>query len=417
MIFKPLRDFVRNLPALLLAFALAVAVWISAVTASDPTQERIYPRLVQIETVGLDPNLVVTKNLAQQVSLTISAPSSIWERIINEQIPVRAVADLTGLAPGEHAVPIQIQIGIRPAAIRTYSPRTLQITLEELVSRRFAVTVLQRGELGVGYQSGKPVVTPEQVLVSGPKSAVDRVAEVRLAVDLNRATESIQRLISLQAVDNGGSAVSDVSISPNQVDLDLGITQRGGYRNVVVKVVLKGQVVDGYRVTNISVFPPAVTVFSTDPQLVEDLPGYVETAAMDLNGVKDDVDVRLPLSLPPGVQVVGDQTVAVQVGVASIEGSLTLNNMQVEVIGLEPGYIGKVSPAGVDVFLTGPVPLLSSLSTKDLRVVVDLTGEKPGTYQRVPRVEILVDDITVQSILPGSVEIVVEKGSAGTRTP
>lgn len=417
MIFKPLRDFVRNLPALLLAFALAVAVWISAVTASDPTQERIYPRLVQIETVGLDPNLVVTKNLAQQVSLTISAPSSIWERIINEQIPVRAVADLTGLAPGEHAVPIQIQIGIRPAAIRTYSPRTLQITLEELVSRRFAVTVLQRGELGVGYQSGKPVVTPEQVVVSGPKSAVDRVAEVRLAVDLNRATESIQRLISLQAVDNGGSAVSDVSISPNQVDLDLGITQRGGYRNVVVKVVLKGQVVDGYRVTNISVFPPAVTVFSTDPQLVEDLPGYVETAAMDLNGVKDDVDVRLPLSLPPGVQVVGDQTVAVQVGVASIEGSLTLNNMQVEVIGLEPGYIGKVSPAGVDVFLTGPVPLLSSLSTKDLRVVVDLTGEKPGTYQRVPRVEILVDDITVQSILPGSVEIVVEKGSAGTRTP
>ena len=417
MIFKPLRDFVRNLPALLLAFALAVAVWISAVTASDPTQERIYPRLVQIETVGLDPNLVVTKNLAQQVSLTISAPSSIWERIINEQIPVRAVADLTGLAPGEHAVPIQIQIGIRPAAIRTYSPRTLQITLEELVSRRFAVTVLQRGELGVGYQSGKPVVTPEQVLVSGPKSAVDRVAEVRLAVDLNRATESIQRLISLQAVDNGGSAVSDVSISPNQVDLDLGITQRGGYRNVVVKVVLKGQVVDGYRVTNISVFPPAVTVFSTDPQLVEDLPGYVETAAMDLNGVKDDVDVRLPLSLPPGVQVVGDQTVAVQVGVASIEGSLTLNNMQVEVIGLEPGYIGKVSPAGVDVLLTGPVPLLSSLSTKDLRVVVDLTGEKPGTYQRVPRVEILVDDITVQSILPGSVEIVVEKGSAGTRTP
>ncbi len=414
---KPLRNFVGNLPAFLLAFSLAVAVWISAVTASDPTQDRLYPRLIQIETVGLDPNLVVTESIAQQVSLTISAPSSIWERIVNEQIRVRAVADLTGLASGEHTVPIQIQIGIRPAVVSSYSPKSLQINLEELVSRGFPVKAVLRGELGVGYQTGDSLIDPEEVIVSGPKSAVDRVSEVRLQVDLNRATETIQRSATLQAVDKNGNTISDVSISPDQIDYKLEITQRGGYRNVVVKVVLKGQVVDGYRVTNISVFPPAVTVFSTDPQLVEDLPGYVETAALDLNGVKDDVDVGLPLTLPAGVQIVGDQTVAVQVGVASIEGSLTLNNMQVEVIGLEPGLIGKVSPSGVDVFLTGPVPLLSSLTTKDVRVVVDLTGEKIGTYQRVPRVEIAVDDITVQSILPGSVEIVVEKGTAVTQTP
>jgi hypothetical protein len=55
--------------------------------------------------------------------------------------------------------------------------------------------------------------------------------------------------------------VTGVNISPAQVSVRKAISQRGGYRNVVVKVIVDGQVARGYRVTNISVFPPAVTVF------------------------------------------------------------------------------------------------------------------------------------------------------------
>ena len=64
---------------------------------------------------------------------------------------------------------------------------------------------------------------------------------------------------------------------------------------MVVKVASTGQVASGYRLTNISVFPPTVTVFSTNPSLVDRLPGFVETSPLDLTGVKDDIDIRLPL--------------------------------------------------------------------------------------------------------------------------
>ncbi len=132
------------------------------------------------------------------------------------------------------------------------------------------------------------------------------------------------------------------------------IIQRGGYRNVVVKVDTNGNLANGYRLTNISAYPPSVTVFSADPKIVDSLPGYVETAPIILDGMKDDKDIRISLNLPQGVSVVGDQTVSVQVGVSTIESSVTLNGMRVE-CRHQPGVGGKSIPETVDLI----IPILS----------------------------------------------------------
>jgi YbbR domain-containing protein len=119
--------------------------------------------------------------------------------------------------------------------------------------------------------------------------------------------------------------VEGVTIPPEQVTLTQPITRLGGYRNVVVKVITTGQPALGYRLTNVSVSPPTISVFSNNPQLVESLPGFVETNPLDLTGVKDDVEGACRSTCPTGVSVVGEQKVAVQVGVAAIEDSITLS--------------------------------------------------------------------------------------------
>lgn len=406
-----LRSFVKNLPTLLLALALALAAWISAVTAADPTQERIYPRSVPIEIVGQDPALVLTNEVPAQMTITLSAPASIWDRLQNEQNPVRAVVDLSGLEAGTHTIPVQVQVSIRPVEVVSYAPRMLTLRLEKLASRTLPIRLVQRGELAIGYEAEMPKLNQTSATVSGPESLVNQVKEARAVLDVNAAEQSINRSIALQAIDAKEMVVDGVTVSPEQVAVSLTITQRGGYRNVVVKVVVKGQVASGYRVTNISVFPPAVTVYSSDPKLVDELPGYVETAALELSNAREDLDVFLQLNLPPAVSVVGDQTVEVQVGVEAIEGSLTLADMPVEVVGLAPGLVASTSPERVDVILAGPLPLLDSLTARDVRVLVDMTDETVGTYQRVPRVELSIPELSVESILPGSVEIVIGRGT------
>jgi YbbR domain-containing protein len=402
-----LRSFVKFLPSLLLAFVLALAVWISAVTASDPIIDQRYTRSITIEIVGQDPGLVITTNIPTQVTVKLSAPQSIWNTLINEQSPVRATIDLSGLGSGTHTVPVDIRVSLRPVQITDQSPTTISVALEPMASKTLPIRIVPLGEPAIGFQADAPTLSQGTATVSGAQSLVNRVQNVRVVLDLSQIRENVSRSLTLEAVDANDQVVSGVTVSPEQITVTQSVTNRGGYRNVVVKVATTGQIASGYRLTNISVFPPAITVFSTNPQIVDNLPGYVETASLDLTGAKNDLDVRLPLDLLPGVSVVGDQTVSVQVGIAAIESSLTLSAMQVEVIGLAPGQKAKISPETVDVILSGPLPLLDGLKKDDVRVVVEMNGEDAGTYQRIPRVELKITELRVESILPGTVEVTI----------
>ncbi len=391
-----LRALMKYIPSLILAFALAVAVWISAVTASDPNEERVYARQLTIEIIGQDPGLVIMESNLTPVSLTLSAPRSVHERILAEQVSVRAMLDLSGLAAGSHAVPVQIQVGIRPVGIVSYTPRNITLRLEKLARNSLPVRLVKQGEVAVGFEAGTPTLSETQITITGPESIVNRVTEIRASLDLSQINESFTRSLPLQAIDSSGQVVTGLTLIPERITVTEIITQRGGYRNVVVKVTPTGKIANGYRLTNITVSPPAVTVFSTDPKLVSDLPGFVETDPLILSGVKDDFDIRLPLSLPAGISVVGEQTVLVQVSVATIEGSVTLSNIKVEVTGLPVGLAGRTSPETVDVILSGPLPILETLKPENLRVYIDMTDQRLGTYQRSPKIELRISGVIVE---------------------
>jgi YbbR domain-containing protein len=417
MIWGWLRRAWRMVPAFVTAFLLALAVWVSAVTANDPNEEAVYPRPIPITVVGKDLNLILSPEDLNSVTLTLRAPRSLWNSLINEPDAVRAVVDLTGLAPGTYAVPVQIQISLRPVRVVSYTPKTVTINLERLESREMPIKLVVNGTPAAGYNADPPQLNRSTVVVSGPQSQVQKVAEVQAVLDISGASESLTRTLALQALDANGNPVSGLTLVPDRITASVSIRQRFGYRNVVVKVVLQGQVASGYRLTNIAVFPPVITVFSEDPQSVTDLPGYIETVPVNIANAKDDLDVLVPLNLPPGISVVGDQTqVLVRVGVAAIESSVTLPNLRVEVSGLAPGYAATVSPEALTVILSGPVALLDRLQPGDVRVIVNVQDLPPGTHQVTPMVEILLSDLRVESIQPETVEVVITRSTAATPT-
>jgi YbbR domain-containing protein len=175
-----------------------------------------------------------------------------------------------------------------------------------------------------------------------------------------------------------------------------------------------GQVANGYRLTNISVSPPTFTVFSENPELINDLPGFVETMPVDLENLEDDALISIDLNLPEGITTVKDPNVMVQVSVAAIEGSLTLT-LPVEIVGLTPDLQATLSPENVDVIIAGPLFVLDQLSEEDFKVVVDLTGLPLGIYQRSPAVESYPEQVRVQTTLPETIEVTIE--TAPTLTP
>jgi YbbR domain-containing protein len=405
VIMQLFKNLIKNIPTLLTAVLLAVAVWILAVTNIDPVERRTFGRPVEIEVVGLDPSLVITNEIPDQVSLVLSAPSSTWSSQLNATNAVRAIVDLAGLEEGTYEVPVRLQIDARPVNVESHSPDVVDIRLEQLFSRTFDINLAYPSAPAIGYNAGSPQLSAQTATVSGPASQVNRVTEVRATLDISQDIQNINRELPLVALDENGLRISSVSISPERVNVQVEITQRGGYRNLTVKVVTSGQIASGYRLTNIFANPLVVTVFSTDPEQVNNLPGFVETQPVNLSGADDDLEASIPLNLPSGVIVVGESTVRVSVSISPIEGSITLNNLPVELVGNRPEYTYEISPEQVDVILSGPLPSLETLRAGDVRVVLDLTEYLPGVYQVEPQVQLEISGILVESILPAVIEV------------
>ena len=404
-----LRRLWNNLGTLVFAFALAFAVWISAVVAGDPNQERDYPRPLPFEVRGEDPSLLLIGNLPSEILLRLSAPVSLWNQLSSQADAVIAYIDVSGLEAGEHTLPIKVESILRPLRVVQISPEEVSFVLEPRAVREFSVTSRLEGSPALGFQIDDLSIDPLKATVSGPASLVAQVEGVIVPLDVSDARESINADVALQAVDSQGNVLSGLTIEPAEASVELSLLQAGGYREVAVNVETIGQPANGFRVTNISVSPPVVTLFSTDPQIVAGLPGFVNTMPLDLTNAVENLQTPLALSLPVGVIVVGEeQNVAVEIGIAPIESSVVLT-FQVEVIGLANGYEAKLSPQSVSVVISGPLSVLQSLGPDDVRLFVRVTGLPAGTHLLEPLAEILPPEVQLLSITPSSIEVVIQR--------
>lgn len=399
--------FVKYIPTFLLALVLAILVWMLAVTAGDPNEERIYSGAIPIEVVGMDENLILVSMNPMTTTVELSAPHSIWNELNRNSSLISAQIDLEGLGVGDHYLTTEVNIDISPVRIGTIFQRTVKLTLDSYLEKPLPIKLESIGTPATGFELETSSLSDTEVLIKGPSTQVQQVDHVSAMLDIDGISQTFIRTLPIRAFDVDGRMVDNIVLEPAEITVTQPVTQMGGFRNLVVKVVVSGQLAEGYRMSNVSSYPAVVTVFSMNPKLVEDLPGYVETEPLDITGTKDDLDVFLSLSLPLGVSVVGENLVQVQVGIAAIESSLTLNNMKVELIGVGDNLEATVSPEVVDVILSGPLPDLESLRGTDVNVFIDMTDVEEGVYQRVPQVEVLIEGLRVESVLPESVEVII----------
>lgn len=412
-----MRLFAKNIRTFLLALVLGVSVWVSAVSAADPNEVRAYPNPVPIEVVGQDPSLVRTSEVPASLSVTLRAPRSVWESLIARENAVRAILDLHGLSTGEHTVEIQVLIDMRPYQLVQADPSTVTVVLESLAKKTFPLALSLSGQPAAGYEAGEAATELDEVTISGPESLVEQATRARVSVSLDAKRESIDESVPLQILDGQNKVLQGLTINPEAVRVNVPISPQAGYRDVAVKVVVQGQVAPGYRLENIRVFPPVVTVSSSNPELVNQLPGVVNTQPLDLQDRKENINTRLALNLPAEITIEGGPTVQVQVSISPIQTSITLLNQPINVNRLSEGLAAQVFPQTVDVIVSGPLPVLDALTSEDITVSVDATGLEIGSYQLTPEVSVSVENVLVESILPGGVEVVISVPSTPTPTP
>jgi len=391
----------------ILAIVLAVLVWIIASKEADPTVLRNYAVDLPIARVNEPPNAFFYEQSANSARVTLRAPESLWGQLSPDLFKVEI--DLAGQPFGKLTLPVEVRVANRAIEVVHTDPATVDLTIEPTTEQSVPVRITTTGDPALGYAIGPVSTEPTQIRVRGPASSVAQVSTVGGTISAQGARQNVEQPVRLNALDQDGNPVGFITLVPEAVQARVEIEHLGGFRDLAVKVIVRGQVAPGYRISNVSVTPPIITVFGST-QAIDNSPGFLETVPISVTNAQDDMTERVPLNVPGGLSLLGDPAVQVRVQVEAIQGGLTVQQ-PVTVQGLREGLEAKVAPETIELILTGPLPKLQSLKPDDVRVVLDLVNLGPGTYQIKPQA-IVPQGIVAETMLPATIQVTI--GAKGT---
>jgi YbbR domain-containing protein len=397
-----LRSLLGHAGNLLLALILAVLVWVVAERQANPSNEKTFPDLIPVTLQNLPAGMVTYDESAAEVRVTVNTPDIVWNKIDPRQ--VTAWIDLSGQTSGTLDLPVNVSVPDRAAPVVKIEPAFVRLKLEPLAEAQLPVSINVSGEPALGFVANPIETTPATVTVRGPTSFVRTMAAATGQLAMQDARNTISRTITLTPRDRDGQIVPYVSLIPSTTLAVMRLQPLGGFRDLAVKIDLRGNVAPGYLTTNVSVDPQVVTVFGSSAAL-EAVPGFISTEPVSVTDATQDIDSRVRLVLPPGVSYLGDPTVQVQVDIEAIESSLT-TFAPIMPQGLSPELSASFSPEILDVILSGPIASLNALQSTDVQVFANLFNLTEGTYYITPTVSV-PSSLNVVSILPSTVQVTI----------
>lgn len=390
------------------SLALAILFWGWVTELQDPLTEKTISG-VPIEVGELPGSLLVVSNLPN-ATITIEGAQSQVRPI--SQSDVSVTLDLTGIdSPGEYQAPLVADVpNVNNQSIE---PNEVTIQVDERVSENFPLNVTFTNPADQTRTISGIVPSVSQVTVTGPTSAVERVADVILPVTFERQTESFDETYMPFAIDGDGQRVSEVSILPETIPTRVEVETQG--KAVSVFPVVTGVPAEGFSVQQRRALPDTIIV-DGPAELIDDLL-FVNTEPVDVTDANQSISTRVGLAdLPEGVTVIepSDGTIEVRLAIEDIStSSQTLTDLPVEPLGLGEGLTASVERLTISIQVSAPIDILQTMTPEDISIWVDLSGLGPGTYDVAPEVTV-PQGATWQTTEPLAITVTITDASVSS---
>lgn len=403
----------NNLSLKILAFLIAVCMWLLVVNIDDPVSEETYSGIpVQVihEEVVTDNNSTYQiVDDTQEVSVTVVAKRSVLDKIKSENIT--AVADMRELTLRTQ-VPIEVKVEGFKYEKAYATPRNLQVQIDEEAKNNFPITPTTIGTVREGYVIAELNALPQKVTLRGPKKVIDSISKVMAEVDVSGLSESTTLEAKLVLYDVNNNVVDQTLLANNLgkegVSVSVELFQ---IKDVPIKLdTSEVSAAEGYKIGDITVEPQKVSITGDESTLSKISEIDVPAEAISVSDLTQKYEKTIDISeyLPEGVSLVETNasnvviTIAVeQPGTRSYEvstNSIVVNNLSPD---LELNY-GSVVDLEIQVRGSNEKLDLFSIAKK---VSIDLKNYTiPGIYTvpvtvELPRGCSLVNDVSVEVVL------------------
>lgn len=300
----------RNIELKLASLFLAVFLWFW-VTLDE--ENPITRKSVDADIVaqGVGPGLVIELG-AQKVRVTLRG---LEQDVADLKGDVTASASCRGLGVGRHYLPVKVRVP-PDVVLVSIRPTTVPVVIEDILWDVLPVEVKLAGEPLGGFAVKSVEPSPSEVVVSGPRSRVERAARVVVTADLSRMVPGVAAAVAARALDGSGAPIDGVSLSPARVKVTAMTERVIVAKTLPVVLRTRGSLPTGFRLVSVAVEPPMVTLLL--PADGADAITGIETEELSLSAVRGSITRAVGLVAPPGATLVDEGQVRVALRVERV---------------------------------------------------------------------------------------------------
>lgn len=417
---KILKTLVNNIGYKILAVVFAFILWLVVYNIDDPNKTVRFTTNVMVENESAITDMnkcYEVLNGTNTITFSVTAKRSVINKL--EDTDFIATADMNRMIMNSDnksaKVPIEV-ISRRSNSSLKYNGKNqyLEISLDDLVSRRFMINADTTGQVADGYALGEVTVTNPNVLnVTGPATIVDKIDSVVATIDVEGMSMNLSDNVLPVFYDADGNEIDTTRLKYNNTTVTIA-AKILRVKEIPLSFTTTGTPSGDYRVVEITSDPENIRIKGALSVLNPIMSLAIPAEVLNVSGARDDLTTTIDITeyLPDGVELVdaADATVTVTVRIEAYQSkTFTIDTKDITVNGLGDGYELAFEQNSVTVTISGLQNDLNRLSAADLASAIDVSGMEEGLHQVNLEIELDETNYAARTV---SVEVKISKKSS-----
>ena len=417
---KILKTLVNNIGYKILAVVFAFILWLVVYNIDDPNKTVRFTTNVMVENESAITDMnkcYEVLNGTNTITFSVTAKRSVINKL--EDTDFIATADMNRMIMNSDnksaKVPIEV-ISRRSNSSLKYNGKNqyLEISLDDLVSRRFMINADTTGQVADGYALGEVTVTNPNVLnVTGPATIVDKIDSVVATIDVEGMSMNLSDNVLPVFYDADGNEIDTTRLKYNNTTVTIA-AKILRVKEIPLSFTTTGTPSGDYRVVEITSDPENIRIKGALSVLNPIMSLAIPAEVLNVSGARDDLTTTIDITeyLPDGVELVdaADATVTVTVRIEAYQSkTFTIDTKDITVNGLGDCYELAFEQNSVTVTISGLQNDLNRLSAADLASAIDVSGMEEGLHQVNLEIELDETNYAARTV---SVEVKISKKSS-----
>ncbi|MBQ9232809.1 MAG: hypothetical protein IJ167_02070 [Lachnospiraceae bacterium] len=375
----------NNIGYKLLAIIFAILLWLVVVNITD------YTITVKIEDIPVEQqNSDVLEELDQlydvvkgdTVDIYVKGRRSVVGNLTSKNF--YAYADVSQMSITNS---VQINVVARNKSIEDeidieYVDNIMQLSLEDKVTGQYPVKVVTSGEPAGNYAVGESYATPNIITIEGPKSAVEKITDVVVEVNIRGANTNLTATGNIILLDAYGEQINNDKIVLSQSEANVNVNIYP-IKNIDVHVNIKGTPADGYGISDI-VYQPQTVDIAGNADLLDSIES-IEINDISVSGLEESLQTTINLNdyISDGVVIAqSNPEIAITVDIEKLTTKkINISSSDISFIGKKIGYNYETEmPDNIIVEVSGLENIISNLDVSSIKPVVDCSDMSVGTH-------------------------------------